>query len=179
MNPGFFITLIGFLLLIALCRYLSNFSANVSAPFVGTEPKIVKRMLDMAELKKSDVLYDLGSGDGRIVVSAALRGIKAVGIEIDPVKVWYSRFFIKLLKLEKHAKVERGNFFEKDLSKANIVTLFLLHDTDKKLKDKLIKELKKGSRIVSYSFIFEGWKPEKTYNSFDSIWGPIYLYKMK
>lgn len=179
MNPGFFIVLVGFLFLIALWKYVTNFSANVSAPFVGTEPKIVKRMLDMAELKKTDHLYDLGSGDGRIVVSAALRGFKATGIEIDPVKVWYSRLFIKLMKLEKYANIDRGSFFEKDLSKASVITLFLLHDTNQKLKEKFERELKKGVRIVSYSFIIEGWKPDKVYQSDDSVWGPIYLYSKK
>jgi predicted RNA methylase len=145
---------------------------------VGTEAKIVKRMLDMADLKKKDVVYDLGSGDGRVVVSAALRGNNAVGIELDPIKVLYSRLFIRLLKLQKKAKIVKGDIFVKDLSKADVVIMFLLHDTNQKLKSKLKKELKKGARIVSYSFVLEGWKPEKTYLNKDSVWGPIYLYKV-
>ncbi len=179
MYSNFFILLLIAILFFTLWKYFFNFSTHISAPFVGTEPKIVKRMLDIADLKKGDLLYDLGSGDGRVVVSAALRGINATGIEIDPIKVIYSRFFIKLLRLKNKAKIIRGNFFEKDLSRADVIILFLLHDTNQKLREKFIKELKKGTRIVSYSFILEGWKPEKTYINNDSVWGPIYLYIVK
>jgi tRNA A58 N-methylase Trm61 len=178
MDPGFFIFLIFVIFLFILWSYVSNFSSRLSAPFVPTEPGIVKRMLNMADLKKEDTLYDLGSGDGRVVVSAGLRGAKAVGIEIDPIKVLYSRFFIKLLRLDNNAKIIRGNFFEKNLSEADVVILFLLHDTNQKLKEKFKKELKKGTRIVSYSFTLEDWKPEKTYLNRDSVWGSIYLYKV-
>jgi Na+-transporting methylmalonyl-CoA/oxaloacetate decarboxylase gamma subunit len=178
METGIFILFSVIVILIFFWQYISNFSSRFSAPFVGTEPKIVKRMLDIAELKKGDVLYDLGSGDGRIVLTAALRDIKAVGVELDPFKVLYSRLFIKVLRLNRFARVIRGNFFEKDISEATVVTLFLLHDTNQKLADKFKKELKKGARIVSYSFAFEGWKPEKTYLNNDSVWGPIYLYKV-
>jgi len=173
-------TLIIILLIAAffLYVYISNNSSFFSAPFLGTEPKIVQRMLDIANLKKGQVLYDLGSGDGRIVVSAALRGAKAVGVELDPLNVLYSRFFIKIMKLDKKAIIIRKNFFETSLKEANVVTLFLLNDTNQKLKSKLKKELKPGSRVVSYSFILEGWKPVKTYLNTDSIFGPIYLYKI-
>jgi SAM-dependent methyltransferase len=167
-----------FVAILFLWVQISNNSSYLSAPFVGTEPKIVQRMLDIADLKKAEVLYDLGSGDGRIVVSAALRGAKAVGIELDPLKVLYSRLFIKIMKLTKTASIIRKNLFEADLKEANVVTLFLLHDTNQKLKSKLKKELKPGSRVVSYSFTLEGWKPEKTYLNADSIYGPIYLYKI-
>ncbi len=161
-----------------LWSYITNTSSFFSAPFVGTEPKVVQRMLNMAELQKGQVLYDLGSGDGRIVVSAALRGANAVGTEADPLKVLYSKLFIKVMKLDKNAKIIRKNFFEADLKTADVVTLFLLQDTNQKLKNKLAKELKPGSRVVSYSFTLEGWKPEKTYLNTDSTFGPIYLYKI-
>lgn len=178
MNHNFFLLFILTGLLYILWKYVSNFSSHTSAPFVGTEPKIVRRMLDIAELKKGDILYDLGSGDGRVIVSAALRGNRAVGIEVDPVKVFYSQVFIKIMKLNKLAQVIRGNFFEKNLSEADVVTLFLIHDTNQKLKEKLKKELKKGARVVSYCFVMEGWVPEKTYQNSDSVCGPIYLYKV-
>jgi cyclopropane fatty-acyl-phospholipid synthase-like methyltransferase len=165
--------------IIFLWRNYFNYSANVSAPFVGTEPKIVKRMLDIAKLNKNDLLYDLGSGDGRIVISSALKGVNSVGIELDPLKVVYSRIFIRLLRLSKKAKIIRGNFFQKDFSSASVVTIFLLHDTNQDLKEKFQNELKSGTRIVSYSFVLEGWKPEKIYHNKDSNWGPIYLYKVK
>lgn len=179
MDSIFFIIILALLFLYILWRNIFNNSAHTSAPFVGTEPKIVKRMLDIAEIKINDTLYDLGSGDGRIVISSALRGTKSVGIELDPLKVIYSNFFIKILKLSKKAKIVRGNIFSQDISKATVVTLFLLHITNQNLKEKLNKELKKGARIVSYSFELEGWKPEKIYHNHDSAWGPIYLYKVK
>lgn len=178
MNPLFFILVLAAIFLFLLWKFISEYSSSLSAPFVGTESKIVKRILSIADLKKDDILYDLGSGDGRIVISAALMGSKAVGIEIDPVKAIYSRIFIKLLKLDKQIKIKRGNFFETDLSQASVVTMFLLHETNQKLKSKLQNELKKGTRIISYSFIIEGWKPQKTYINNDSVWGPIYLYKV-
>ncbi len=179
MNSSFFIIFLGILSLIALWRYITNFSANVSAPFIPTEPKIIKRMLDIAHLKKNDILYDLGSGDGRIIIMAALRGIKAVGIEIDPIKVWYSRLFIKIMKLEKKAKIERNNFFNVNLSRASVITIFLHHEINQLLKEKFHKELKRGTRIISYPLTLEGWKPERIYINADSSWSPIYLYKIK
>lgn len=175
------ITLLGIIALVLffLWSYATRASSFLSAPFVGTEPKVVTRMLDIANIKQGQVLYDLGSGDGRIVVSAALRGADATGIEMDPLKVLYSRFFIKVMRLSKTAKIVRSNFFNVNLKKADVVTLFLLQDTNQKLKPKLEKELKQGASVVSYCFTIEGWKPEKTYLNTDSVFGPIYLYKIK
>ena len=178
MNPLFFIILLAVFFLFFLWKLITHNSSYLSAPYVGTESKIVKRMLSIADLKEDDILYDLGSGDGRIIVSTALKGSKAVGVEIDPLKVLYSRIFIKLLRLDDRAKIIRGSFFETDLSKASVVTLFLLQETNQKLKSKLKKELKKGARVISYSFTIDGWRPQKTYLNSDSIWGPIYLYKI-
>ena len=147
------------------------------APFVTAEPKMVERMMNLAQVKKGDVFYDLGSGDGRLVISAALRGAKSYGVEIDLLRVLYSRFWIWLLRLSKNAKIIRKNFFDVNLSKADVVSLFLLQKTNQKLKNKLKKELKPGARIVSYGFTFEGWQPKKV-DTRPNIYGPIYLYKI-
>lgn len=136
-------------------------------------------MLDIAEIKKGDTLYDLGSGDGRIVVSGALRGANSVGVEMDPIKVLYSRLFIKAMRLNKTAKIIGKDLFQVNLKDADVITLFLLQDTNQKLKDKFKKELKKGTKIISYAFTLEDMKPEKTYLNTDTNFGPIYLYKIK
>jgi cyclopropane fatty-acyl-phospholipid synthase-like methyltransferase len=177
MNIAFVILLL--LAVLFLWPFITNSSGFFSAPFVPTEPKVVARMLDIADIKKGETLYDLGSGDGRVVVSAALRGAYAVGVEMDPVKAMYSRLFIKILRLHKTAKIVRQNFFETDLKNADVVSLFLLQHTNQKLKKKLVGELKKGSRVVSYAFTLEGWKPDKIYLNNDSNFGPIYLYEIK
>ena len=171
-----FILVIIIVLLYFLWPFYSRLTTQKGAPFVPTEPKTVEKMLRLAQVKKGDVLYDLGSGDGRIVTAAALMGANAYGVEIDPLKTFYSHFMLLLFGLNKYAKIIRGDFYKVDLSKANVVTLFLLPETNQKLKDKLQKELRTGSRIVSYAFKFDGWKPSKKLFNQDSAFGPIYLY---
>lgn len=108
----------------------------------------------------SDVVYDLGSGDGRIVVEAAKTyHARAVGVEADPLRVLFSRLAIALRHLNGQAKVVWGNFFHVDLSEATIVTLFLSQDTNRRLMPKLMAELRPGTRVVSHVWTFEGWTP--------------------
>ena len=108
----------------------------------------------------NDVVYDLGSGDGRILVEAARTyHARAVGVEADPLRVLISRFAIALNHLQGRATVVWGNFFHADLSEATIVTLFLSQGTNRKLKSKLEAELRPGTRIVSYVWTFDDWKP--------------------
>jgi len=145
------------------------------APFVPLEPEVVEEVMKLAKVDKDDIFYDLGSGDGRLVIAAALHGAKEVyGIEIDPLRVFYSRFWLKLLRLE-NAKIIKGNFFEIDLSKATVVSLYLLQETNDKLKSKFEKELKKGTRVVSVAFFIPGWKPAKI-SPVGPPSGPTYLY---
>ena len=147
------------------------------APWVPAPREKIDKMLKMLKVKPNEVVYDLGSGDGRILIWAAKKfGAKGVGVEIDPLKTFYSHFMLLLFGLNKYAKIIRGDFYKVDLSKANVVTLFLLPETNQKLKDKLQKELRTGSRIVSYAFKFDGWKPSKKLFNQDSAFGPIYLY---
>lgn len=146
------------------------------APFVPMEPEVVERVLKLAEVKKGDVFYDLGSGDGRLVIAAALMGASAFGVEIDRLRVWYSRFWIWLLRLAKQAKILQQDIFETDLSKADVVCLYLLQETNEKIQNKLEKELKEDARIVSVAFDFPGWKPI-VIEPKSVIYGPMYLYK--
>ncbi len=166
------------LLLIALLwiPYIQR-TTKFGAPFVAMEPDVVERVMKLAEIKKGDVFYDLGSGDGRLVIAAALHGAQAHGIEIDWTKVIYSRAWIYILRLQKKAKIIHKDMFEVNLNDGDIVSLYLLQETNQKLKEKLKKELKPGTRIISTAFTFEGWKPEKV-DSRGTVYGPIYLYRI-
>lgn len=128
--------------------------------FVPTPQDVVDKMLDLAKVTKDDVVYDLGCGDGRIVVSAAKRGAKAFGFDIDPQRIKESRANVKKNKVEKLAKIDQKDIFKLDLSKANVVTLYLLPSLNVKLIPQLEK-LKPGSRIVSHSFDMQGVKPDQ------------------
>jgi len=129
-------------------------------------------MLDMAEVGTEDIVYDLGSGDGRIVINAVKKyNAKAVGLEADPSRVFWSRLVITLSGIGNRAKIVWGNFFNQNISEATVVTLFLSDTANQKLKSKFLEELKPGTRIVSYVWKFRGWKPVKADETEE-----IYLY---
>jgi endoglucanase len=132
--------------------------------FVPTPQEVVDKMLEMAEIKTGDVLYDLGCGDGRIVVTAAKRyGIKAVGFDIDPVRIRESLANVKSNKVEHLVTIKQADIFTLDLCEANVVTLYLLPELNVKLMPQLA-QLKPGSRIVSHDFSMRGAKPVQVYN---------------
>jgi SAM-dependent methyltransferase len=127
------------------------------APWVPTSMKMVHTMLKLAEVGPNDLIYDLGCGDGRMIVTAARRyGARAVGIEIDPLRYLWCQFLISILGLRDRIKINFGNFFSQDLSDADVVTCYLLQDTNEKLEVKLKQELRPGTRIVSNDFTFPG-----------------------
>jgi len=133
-------------------------SVTVGAGWEPTSRKRVRRMLEMSGAGPSDVVYDLGSGDGRVVVEAARKyHARAVGVEADPLRVLFSRLVVYLLHLKGQVRVVWGNFFHIDLSEATIVTLFLWQGTNRKLESKLIAELRPGTRVVSHIWTFDGW----------------------
>ena len=126
------------------------------APWIPTRMKKVREMLTLADIQPDEVLYDLGCGDGRFVVTAARRfDAKAVGIEINLLLYLWCQFLITILGLRKKIKIAYGNFFKHDLSNADVVICYLLQDTNDKLEEKLIQELKPTARVVSNSFIFQ------------------------
>jgi predicted RNA methylase len=146
------------------------------APFVPLEPEVVEEVMKLAKVGKDDIFYDLGSGDGRLVIAAALRGAKeAYGVEIDSLRVFYSRLWLKIMRCQ-NAKILKQDIFKADLSKATVVTLYLLQETNDKLVEKLRKELPEGARIVSIAFSLPGWEPVKV-SPIGPIYGPTYLYK--
>src|SRR5215467_141392 len=129
--------------------------------FVPTPEAVVDKMLEMAEVKKDDVVYDLGCGDGRIVVTAAKKfGCKAIGFDIDPQRVKESNENVKKNKVEELVQIKQEDIFKLDLSKASVITLYLLPDLNVKLIPQLEK-LKPGSRIVSHDFDMQGVTPDK------------------
>src|SRR3954468_12665690 len=130
--------------------------------YVPTPPDVVEEMLKIADVKKGDVLYDLGSGDGRIAVTAAKKyGIRAVGIDIDPDRIREANENAKKAGVEKLVRFRNEDLFKANISEATVVTLYLLPDLNVKLRPRLWKELKPGTRIVSHQFEMGDWKPEK------------------
>jgi len=127
--------------------------------YVPTPHAVVDKMLEMAEIKKGDIVYDLGCGDGRIVVAAAKKyGVKAIGVDIDPQRVKEARENVRANKVEDLVTIIQGDIFELDFSDADVVTLYLLPSLNVKLMPQLAK-LKKGARIVSHDFDMRGAKP--------------------
>lgn len=147
------------------------------APFVQTPLEVAKKMLDLSQVKPGEILYDLGCGDGRLIILAARdMGANSTGIELREDLVERARTEIKRLNLEDKVKVIQGNFFDVNISEANVITLYLTSSANERLKPKLEAELKLGARVVSHDFKVPGWKPVGVY---DELLGhTIYTYKI-
>ncbi|MGH7872909.1 MAG: class I SAM-dependent methyltransferase [Candidatus Binatia bacterium] len=139
----------------------SLFETKKIVPFVPSPQPVVDKMIELAGVKKGDVVYDLGSGDGRIVIAAAKKGARAVGFDIDPDLVAESRANVKKAGVQDAAEIRNQDILTVDLSPASVVTMYLLPDVNLKLKPNLLSQLKPGSRVVSHSFDMGDWKPDK------------------
>ncbi|HWQ56768.1 MAG TPA: class I SAM-dependent methyltransferase [Bryobacteraceae bacterium] len=129
------------------------------APYIPTPQIIVEKMLEAAGVKPGDTVYDLGSGDGRIIITAAKKyGAKAVGVELSEELCRRTNERIKAMGLEDRVKIIHGNLLDVDLSPADVVTLYLLTSSNERLKPNLEKYLKPGTRVVSNDFEIRGWK---------------------
>jgi len=127
------------------------------APWVPSSMSRVHKMLTLAEVRPGDLVYDLGCGDGRVLLAAARRyGARAVGIEIDPLRYLWCQFLITVLGLRGRVRIIFGDFFSQDLSQADVVTCYLLQDTNRRLEGKFTRELRPGTRVVSNYFDFPG-----------------------
>jgi precorrin-6B methylase 2 len=131
-------------------------------PFVPTPQEVVDKMIELGGVKKGDTVYDLGSGDGRIVVTAAKKGARAVGFEIDGDLVKESRENIKKAGVQSLAEIRQQDILTVDLSAASVVTMYLLPDVNLRLRPNILSQLKPGSRVVSHAFDMGDWKPDKT-----------------
>jgi ribosomal protein L11 methylase PrmA len=134
--------------------------------FVPTPQDVVEDMLRLANVRKGDVLYDLGSGDGRIPITAARKyGVKATGIDIDPERIREATENARKAGVTKLVEFRQEDLFKADFRDATIITLYLLPDLNVRLRPKLWDELKPGTRIVSHQFEMGTWKPEKKLES--------------
>ncbi len=138
---------------------LQTYTLKYGAPWVPTPHRTIKNMLKLAEVKPGDKVYDLGCGDGRVIIEAARSfGAKAVGVEIDPMRFLWTKTKVLLFGLSGKVSVLLGNFFKINISDADVVAIYLLQETNIKLIDKFIKELRPGTRIVSNTFTLPGFK---------------------
>jgi ubiquinone/menaquinone biosynthesis C-methylase UbiE len=137
---------------------------RLDVPYVPTNMDTVHKMLEMAGVKKGDVLYDLGCGDGRIVVTAAKdHGARGVGIDLNPERIAEAKENARKAGVTKQVQFKVGNLFEADFAPATVVTLYLLPDVNLKLKPQLWRQLKVGTRVVSHAFdMGDDWPPEDT-----------------
>jgi SAM-dependent methyltransferase len=151
-------------------------------PYVPTPQEVVDRMLELAEVKKGDVVYDLGSGDGRIVVTAAKKyGVRAIGFEIDPQRIKESTENIKKAGVGHLVEIRQQDIRTVDLAPASVLTMYLLPEVNLLIRPNIWKQMKPGSRIVSHDFDMGEWKPLKTENMKDSSnWDHIlYLWHVQ
>jgi len=167
-----------FLIQFFIFTFFINFAIGYFsfAPFVPTKKRDLKRVFELANLKEGELVYELGSGDGRFLFEAVKKyKVKGVGVEIlFHLYLWclIKRFFFKD---KKNIQFKWGNLYEEDISKADVIYFWGMPKTiEKKLKKKLEKEAKKGCKIISYVFEIPGWKPEKV--SWPKGEVPIYLY---
>jgi len=135
---------------------------NNLAPYVASPPPVIEKMLEIAAVKPGEMVYDLGCGDGRILITAVQKfGAKAVGVELSKRHFDTAVENIRRLGLTNHAKVIHGNLMDLDLTGADVVTLYLLTLSNDRLRPKLEQQLKPGARVVSLEYKIRGWKPVK------------------
>jgi SAM-dependent methyltransferase len=153
------------------------------APYYPTPMAVVEKMLELGELKPGELVYDLGSGDGRVVILAAQKfGARAVGFEIDPPNVVYSRKLIAKLELTDLATIEQKDLTLADFSKPDLLFVYLLPDSNDKIRPLIESKARKGMRIVAHDFEFREWEPEKTVtvtdtSDFEPREHKLYLYR--
>lgn len=172
-------------LLLALCcgaLHPQGGEGDKLAPYYPTPEAIVEKMLRMGGLKAGEKMFDLGSGDGRIVIMAAQKfHAEAVGVELDKDLCKQSLAKIQKLGLDKSARILNGDLLKQNYSSADLVTVYLLPESiDNKVQPILDKQLKKGARIVAHDFEFKNWTPEKVENIADDGEGrshTLYLYR--
>lgn len=143
-------------------RKTQQFRQHSLAPFVPSPHPVVEKMLEVARVKRGEVVFDLGCGDGRVLITAVRKfGARGVCIELSPDLVRQTREEIRRLGLEDRIEVIQGNLMDADLRRADVVTLYLLTSSNELLKPKLESSLRRGARVVSHDFIVPGWEAER------------------
>jgi hypothetical protein len=133
---------------------------DLDVPYVPTPMRAVERMMELAEVGPDDYLIDLGSGDGRIPIAAAQRGARALGVDIDPMRIDEAHGAAILAGVEARARFRRQDLFRTPLREASIVTLYLLPEINLRLRPRLLTELRPGTRILSHNFDLGDWRPD-------------------
>lgn len=152
---------------------LTKVDAELDVIFVPTDDLVVEAMLKMAAVTKDDILYDLGCGDGRIVVAAAMeREARAVGVDMDPRRIAEANALAEMVSVEHRVQFIQDNLLTVDFSEATVVTLYLLPSLNVKLKSRILTELKPGTRIIAHAFNMGRWQPDAK-----RAMGGVYLYK--
>lgn len=149
------------LFLVVLVFYVFMlFGWKYGAPFVPSSSQVVKNMIILAKIKPGEIVFDLGSGDGRILIASAQAGAIAHGWEIHPLLVGLTQLKIWWLKLGEKVKVYRNNFWKADWSKADVIMVYLIPHRMSEFKEKLLRETMPGTRVVSHAFKVPGWESE-------------------
>jgi ribosomal protein L11 methylase PrmA len=151
-----------FLICVAQAQSPSTGQIPINTPYVTSPEQIVGAMLALANVRSSDTVYDLGCGDGRIVISAAKKyGARGVGIDINPARIDEARANAQSAGVADRVNFEVNDLFDADIRNATVVALYLLPDANIRLRPRLLRELKPGARVVSHSFGMGDWKPDK------------------
>ncbi|WP_242355705.1 MULTISPECIES: cyclopropane-fatty-acyl-phospholipid synthase family protein [unclassified Anaeromyxobacter] len=135
---------------------------KLDVPYEPSAPEVVDRMLALADVRAGDVVYDLGCGDGRIVIAAAKRGARAVGVDLDPQRIREARENARAAGVEEKVELREGDLFETDLGPATVVMLYLWPEVNLRLRPKLLRELRPGTRVVSHAHDMGDWEPQRT-----------------
>lgn len=156
------VIIVGFLVSTTEAQSPAPQQLPINTPFVASPSEIVSTMLDLAGVKSSDTVFDLGCGDGRIVISAAKKyGARGVGIDINPERVEEARANARIAGVADRVSFEVSDLFDADIRNATVVALYLLPDVNMRLRPRLFRELKPGTRVVSHSFAMDDWKPDR------------------
>jgi SAM-dependent methyltransferase len=152
-------------LFVCSCSFLIGADVQqveINTPYLETPQPVVRAMLELAGVRRGDVVYDLGCGDGRIVIEAAKKyGLRGVGIDINPGRIDQAKKNAQREGVAHLSNFRIGDVYEANLAEATVVALYMLPDVNLKLRPKLLRELKPGARIVSHSFGMGDWKPDK------------------
>ena len=148
---------------VAATKYTGEGGVELDVPYVPTPQELVDRMLKLGGVTADDIHYDLGSGDGRIVVTAArdLKVKKGVGVDLDPVRIAEANENAKKAGVTDRVTFHRGDLFQMDFKEATVLTMYLLPEVNLKLRPKILDEMKPGSRVVSHAFTMGDWQPDK------------------
>lgn len=155
---------IAMLVFLAIGLYFAYIGSFKDAPYVASKPERIQQMVQMAALQPGNKVIDLGSGDGSILLAAASRGAYAIGVEVNPFLVRYSRLRARRRGLQNFIAVNRGNFFDQSFSDIDVVFIYLLPETLAQLEPKLQRELPYGAKVVTNTYTFPHWKPIQRHN---------------